>query len=158
MGTEIVPCFLQSSIMKVKQSAARSLSAKKSFPIVVVGASAGGFNAISDIDDTRQLGTQSLFTCPDCGGTLFHITDGSLSRFRCFTGHAYTEKELLNDQNENIQVTLWVALRMLEEKKKLLGKIKDPLNHYSKKIKEIEVHISRLKDLLIDLDKITSQN
>ncbi len=49
-----------------------------------------------------------------------------------------SEEELLREQNENIQSTLLVALRMLEERKKIWTKIEDPVNHYNKKFKRLK--------------------
>jgi two-component system chemotaxis response regulator CheB len=111
---------------------------------------------LSDIDETRELGTQSLFTCPDCGGSLFHINDHKLNRYRCFTGHAYSESGLLAKQTESIQQTLWVALRLFEERKKLLSRVFYPDGLFERKSDDIETHIKKLKSLLADLNKITS--
>lgn len=68
------------------------------------------------------LGTQSLFTCPDCGGSLWHIDEDGVSRCRCFTGHALSENYLMEKQNESVLLTLWTALRIFKERKKLLQK------------------------------------
>jgi two-component system chemotaxis response regulator CheB len=114
---------------------------------------------LSDIDDTRPLGVQSLFTCPDCGGTLWHINDDIQHRYRCFTGHAYTEKGLLSKQTEGVQTTLWVVMRLLEERKKLLTKI----NEHSQdddhtKIDEVQIHIDRLKKLMADIQLLSKES
>lgn len=111
---------------------------------------------LSDIDETRQLGSESLFTCPDCGGVIFHINDHKLSRYRCFTGHAFSESALLEKQTESIQSTLWVALRLFEERKKLLSLVPGYNREiYRKRGEDIERHITKLKELLADLQKIT---
>jgi two-component system chemotaxis response regulator CheB len=36
------------------------------------------------------LGPLSPFTCPECQGSLWEVQDGSILRYRCHTGHAYT--------------------------------------------------------------------
>jgi two-component system, chemotaxis family, protein-glutamate methylesterase/glutaminase len=109
-------------------------------------------NMLTDIDHTKKLGIQSLFTCPDCGGSLFHVQEGKLSRYRCFTGHAFTENTLLSKQQESIDSTLWIALRLMEEKKKLLEKFPTMQRKFNKA--EIDAHISQLKNLLSDLVKL----
>ena len=42
-----------------------------------------------------QLGEPSNYACPECHGVLLQIQGGSLFRFRCHTGHAYSIESLL---------------------------------------------------------------
>ena len=67
-----------------------------------------------------QLGAPSVFTCPDCHGSLLQITNGRLLRFRCHTGHAFSPESLLAALTEATENTLWNALRALEESQVLL--------------------------------------
>jgi two-component system chemotaxis response regulator CheB len=110
---------------------------------------------LTDIKDTQKLGMQSLYTCPECGGTLFHVQDGKLSRYRCFTGHVYSEANLLHNQERNINSTLWIALRLMEERKKLLEKI--PALERKTDKENLEGHISELKKLISDLVKLDAE-
>jgi two-component system, chemotaxis family, protein-glutamate methylesterase/glutaminase len=111
---------------------------------------------LTEISDTQKLGTPSLLTCPDCGGTLFHVKEGKLNRYRCFTGHAYSEANLLHHQEKNINSTLWVALRLMEERKKLLEKY--PALGRKNDKSEIEDHIVQLKTLLTGLVKLNGHD
>ena len=52
------------------------------------------------VDD--MLGTPSRFTCPECHGALWEIDDGSMLRFRCHVGHAFTADTVLASQGEEI--------------------------------------------------------
>ena len=115
---------------------------------------------ISDMDDLKKIGTQSNFTCPDCGGTLFSINQEKFSRYRCFTGHVYTEKLLLDKQSESLEESLWITVRKLEERKKLLttsAKNSQTLNKPElqadklEKAKDIDANIERLKALIVSL-------
>jgi two-component system chemotaxis response regulator CheB len=63
-----------------------------------------------------KLGGPSLYACPDCHGVLLRMDDGSLQRFRCHTGHAYTLEALLSVMDEKIEDTLWNAVRAIEER------------------------------------------
>jgi two-component system chemotaxis response regulator CheB len=63
-----------------------------------------------------KLGEPSLYACPDCHGVLLRMDDGSLQRFRCHTGHAYTLEALLSVMDEKIEDTLWNAVRAIEER------------------------------------------
>ena len=61
-------------------------------------------------------GKPSAFGCPECGGVLWELNEGDLTRFRCRTGHAYSVNTLLAEQSEALEEALWNALRALEEK------------------------------------------
>jgi two-component system, chemotaxis family, protein-glutamate methylesterase/glutaminase len=61
------------------------------------------------------LGAPTVYTCPDCGGTLLELVEGELVRYRCHAGHGYTPMTLLRGQEEAIEDALWNALRALEE-------------------------------------------
>lgn len=61
-------------------------------------------------------GKPSAFGCPECGGVLWELSEGNLTRFRCRTGHAYSSDSLLAEQSEALEEALWNALRALEEK------------------------------------------
>jgi two-component system chemotaxis response regulator CheB len=76
---------------------------------------------VSDVTAVENLGEQVPFNCPNCDGVLWKIQKGNLLRYRCHTGHAFTADVLLAEQTRNIEETLWVALRMFEERKNLLN-------------------------------------
>ncbi len=114
----------------------------------------------SGLDDVSKIGSKSLYNCPDCGGGLWDIKGDVVPRYRCHIGHAYTEKDLIVKQAETAGNTLWVALRMMEERKHLLRKLEiDCVNKgytqmsltHVEKQKELETHISKLKEILNDL-------
>ncbi|MBW4632393.1 MAG: chemotaxis protein CheB [Iphinoe sp. HA4291-MV1] len=71
------------------------------------------------LNNEERPGKPSTFGCPDCGGTLWELSDGGLLRFRCRTGHAYSAETLLAKQSDALEDALWVALRALEEKASL---------------------------------------
>ncbi|MDB6135157.1 MAG: chemotaxis protein CheB [Verrucomicrobiales bacterium] len=62
-----------------------------------------------------EMGTLTPFTCPECHGTLTRIGDGPLSRFRCHTGHAYTDSALLAAVMDSTGEMIWQVVRSLEE-------------------------------------------
>lgn len=74
----------------------------------------------SHADQMGILGEQVPLSCPDCGGPLWKIKDPQVTRYRCHVGHALSEKTLLEAQEESIEEALWVAVRSLEEKVRLL--------------------------------------
>jgi two-component system chemotaxis response regulator CheB len=66
-------------------------------------------------DERQHPGDPSPYSCPDCGGVLWEISDGDLIRFRCRIGHAYTDDTLTTEQALVVEHALWSALRALEE-------------------------------------------
>ncbi|GAB2969655.1 chemotaxis protein CheB [Hymenobacter coalescens] len=67
-------------------------------------------------NDVENLGTQVAMTCPDCGGTLWEMKHGEVLRYRCHTGHAFTAEALMHVTQECLEESMWVAVRMLEER------------------------------------------
>jgi two-component system chemotaxis response regulator CheB len=60
-------------------------------------------------------GKLSVFTCPECHGTLWELEEGATLRFRCRVGHSFTADTMLEDQSLDVERALWAALRVLEE-------------------------------------------
>ena len=50
----------------------------------------------------------SRLTCPECHGVMVQITEGTLLRFRCHTGHAYTVASLVTELRERTEASLLV--------------------------------------------------
>lgn len=109
---------------------------------------------LSDVAAVDELGDQVPFNCPDCGGVLWQMKQGSQLRYRCHTGHAFTAKVLLAEQTKKLEETLWIALRMFEERRNLLVTLADPASKGHSpsaraRSKESQVHIARLRAILL---------
>ncbi|RYD98200.1 MAG: chemotaxis protein CheB [Sphingobacteriales bacterium] len=111
----------------------------------------------SDIETLREIGEQSPFSCPDCGGGLYYVNSKEVNHYRCHVGHSYTEGDLLFCMTKTLEGTLWTALRMMEERRLLLKRMAQEESEKGwthsanlKKSREAEMasHIQRLKDLL----------
>ena len=77
-----------------------------------------------------RLGQPSYFTCPECHGVLVQIEECDMIRFRCHTGHAYSQETLLAEVNEAIELGIWNAVRTMDEKNLLLRQMAQHLaNH-----------------------------
>ena len=70
--------------------------------------------------DIYKLGKPSSYVCPECSGTLFEIREGKMERYRCRTGHAYTEGSLIAEQATATEDALWTAMRALREQADLM--------------------------------------
>ncbi len=64
----------------------------------------------------ENRGHVSVFTCPECGGSLWQGDEPDLLRFRCHVGHAYNAEVLLSEQGEALEAALWTAVRTFRER------------------------------------------
>lgn len=68
------------------------------------------------MSNSQHPGRPSSFSCPDCQGVLYELSEGGMLRYRCRVGHAYSPDSLRASQDEALENALWSALRALEEK------------------------------------------
>jgi two-component system chemotaxis response regulator CheB len=54
---------------------------------------------------------------------IWELQEGELIRFRCHVGHAFSADSLLMGQAEALENALWTAVRALEERASLLGRL-----------------------------------
>jgi len=104
-------------------------------------------------------GTPSVFSCPECHGTLWEIQDETLTRYRCRTGHAFSPESMLGQQMETLEEALWSALKTLEEHTALLRRLADDSrgrNHqriaagFETRIQAAEARASVIRTVLLD--------
>jgi two-component system chemotaxis response regulator CheB len=107
-------------------------------------------------EDRTPPGTPAQFACPECGGTLWEIEDGTMTRFRCRVGHAYSPETLLAEQARAVEEALWMALRALEESETLSRGIarrfeaKSPraADHFLRRAHEATHHAAAIRRVL----------
>ncbi|MFL5312840.1 MAG: chemotaxis protein CheB [Myxococcales bacterium] len=68
-------------------------------------------------------GRPSEFPCPSCGGVLNEVHDGNILRFRCRVGHAYGAASLSAEQQDQLEASLWAAMRALEDQAALSDRL-----------------------------------
>jgi len=103
-----------------------------------------------------SLGTPSHYTCPDCHGSMVRIEDGTIKRFRCHTGHAFSELALADQAPDTIRKTLWGALAQMEEHYLLLRNLvkeraaatDDESAQYQRRAAEAKDVMEKLRTLL----------
>lgn len=119
---------------------------------------------VVDYDNVKKLGEKSIFACPDCGGGLWYMKNGAgnVNRYRCHIGHSYSEKDLEVKQSEILESTLWVGLRIMEERRNLLKKMEEDADRkgmarmasgHRQKKEELQVHVDDLKRVLFATQK-----
>jgi two-component system chemotaxis response regulator CheB len=107
---------------------------------------------LSDVHAVNQLGTQVPYNCPGCGGVLWEVEKSKTLRYRCHTGHSFTAATLLAEQSGKIEETLWITLRMLEERRNLLRtmRLRDgATKSTTARETETEMHIERIRRILV---------
>lgn len=107
-------------------------------------------------DDIKVEEDQPL-SCPSCGGPLAVMEDEATVHYRCRTGHSFTLESLDAGQDSQLEETLWVALRVLDERLVLLKKM---ISDYERKgldmlvktnqdkLDEVGKHADQLKRLM----------
>jgi two-component system chemotaxis response regulator CheB len=110
---------------------------------------------VGNIEDVDKIGHIVPLTCPDCGGNLWELEHGQVLRYRCHTGHTFTANALLHETQHNLEETLWVALRMMEERRNLLSTMatREPgvyASHQTERLEELKKHVNRLREFLLN--------
>ncbi len=77
------------------------------------------------LESSDSLGTPSGIVCPDCGGVLWEMRKGTLRKFQCHVGHAFSMESLLEGQADEIEQMLWTTLRTLKERLKITRQMAD---------------------------------
>ena len=70
--------------------------------------------------EVTTLGEPSIFTCPECHGTLLKLRGEHPLRFRCHTGHAFSADSLLADLSEATEEAIWNTIRSIQESSMLM--------------------------------------
>lgn len=114
-----------------------------------------------------QLGELTPYACPECHGVLSAVKDGDIIRFRCHTGHAYSADSLLTSITENIEETLWSAIRGVEESIILINNLGDHYAEknqpklaatYFKKAAEAETRASMVRQAVLRHEQLTTDS
>lgn len=80
-------------------------------------------------DGQDQPGKVSVFTCPECHGTLWEVDQRGIVRFQCRIGHVYSPESMLAAQTDSVDRALWIALRSLEDRAALTHRLSERARH-----------------------------
>jgi two-component system chemotaxis response regulator CheB len=67
----------------------------------------------------QRDGEVTVYTCPECSGSLWQGNAGQIPRFRCHVGHVYSADNLLEGYTDGLERSLWYAVRTLRDKANL---------------------------------------
>ncbi len=113
---------------------------------------------VDGLEQMTALGRPSAFSCPECHGTLWEVSEGELVRYRCQTGHAYSPDTLEYEQDKSLEAALWAALRSMEESAQMSRRIADQARQnqnervaliFEKKAENTEEHAAVLRNMLV---------
>ncbi|MDQ1646036.1 MAG: two-component system, chemotaxis family, protein-glutamate methylesterase/glutaminase, partial [Cryptosporangiaceae bacterium] len=115
--------------------------------------------------EPRHLDNPAGFGCPSCHGALFALDGEPVPRYRCRVGHAWSPETLLEEQASALEGALWMALRSLEEKSALSGRMSTaakargsagPAERYATTAAEAASAAALIRDLIVRLDQPTT--
>jgi two-component system chemotaxis response regulator CheB len=78
---------------------------------------------MGSMETEERLGVLSPFTCPECNGALWEIGDGSMLRYRCHVGHAFTAESVLTGRAAEVDRMLESLLRSHQERAALVRRM-----------------------------------
>jgi two-component system chemotaxis response regulator CheB len=98
----------------------------------------------------------TILTCPECGGVLWHLDEDKLVRYRCHVGHTFSEESLLVEQSNAVESALWAAVRVLEEKAALTSRMaakakKDSFSRSARRFSDQAENAERSADIIREL-------
>lgn len=108
------------------------------------------------VEHLEAIGKPSTFACPDCHGTLWHIFDSRPQRYRCHTGHGFTERTLQDTMMLASDEAVSNARRALQEREILLRTMAEQHRALGKadhaaRLDQAAGQIERQGELLLDL-------
>lgn len=68
---------------------------------------------------STPAGSPTSLTCPECGGAIWEISQGSLRTFQCHINHTFSAENFIEGQAEEIEHMLWTLLRTLKDRVRL---------------------------------------
>jgi two-component system chemotaxis response regulator CheB len=113
------------------------------------------------------VGQLTPFTCPECGGALVKLAEDLMTRYRCHTGHAYSDSALLEGVMDVTGDMLWRVMRSLEESVMLVKHMGehivesgDPARAevFFAKARELEARSAVFHDLVLHHESLSGDN
>ncbi|MEO8183385.1 MAG: chemotaxis protein CheB [Deltaproteobacteria bacterium] len=113
--------------------------------------------ASMSMEDMDAIGSRAGISCPECHGPIWKIKDGTVQRYRCHVGHAYTAQAMMAGQSDAQEVHLWQALRLMKERVSLILEMRfhlrnsgqeDASDPYEAEARQLEEQIVQIQAML----------
>jgi two-component system chemotaxis response regulator CheB len=109
-----------------------------------------------NMKDMDAIGSHAGVSCPECHGPIWKINDGTLQRYRCHVGHAYTAQSMVAGQIEAQEIHLWQALRLMKERVSLIEEMRShtpqeqeiDTDVYAAEVKQLRNNILHIQEML----------
>lgn len=113
----------------------------------------------STVPQVEAIGEHVSFACPECGGPLWKVGKSGTTMYRCHTGHALSARTLLESQAEELEHSLWAAVRALGERAATLTKLAESSESrnpkaaegFRERAVEAKTHSEQARQFLISL-------
>jgi two-component system chemotaxis response regulator CheB len=73
--------------------------------------------------DPEAGGEDATTICPECGGVLSEQAEAGVTQWECRVGHRYSPTTLADAQAHDVEAALWAAVRILEDRQRLLERM-----------------------------------
>ena len=113
----------------------------------------------SDSEVLAKFSHPVALSCPACGGVMSQIERRPPLRFRCQVGHSYTAEALAAEKEGTVDEAVRVALRIMEERAVLTGKMADDArrsgrdaaaNSYEQRVMESRAYADTLRRAIVE--------
>ncbi|MGA6924158.1 MAG: chemotaxis protein CheB [Desulfosarcina sp.] len=125
-------------------------------------------HVLPELDRMHANGRLTPYSCPECGGALWRSTEGAPTRYRCHTGHAFSQDSFLQGQADVIENSLWSVIRLVQERIDILQTMiaantaegrHAQAGHLENKMEEMKHHVRTLRrSILSGILKLTTEN
>ena len=111
------------------------------------------------LQESDRPGKVSVFTCPECHGTLWEADERGIVRYRCRVGHVYSAESMLSAQTDSVDRALWIALRSLEERAALTHRLANRAEQrqhkwvaraFAERAEAADSHAAVIRELLVN--------
>lgn len=111
---------------------------------------------LDKLETMDSIGTLAPYSCPECHGPLWRMSEEGPVRFRCHVGHAYTAETMEAGQTAALEENLWGVLRQLQERTALLRELVDLARNQGRPEEAIgwDRRISALEEDMTHIEKI----
>lgn len=118
-------------------------------------------NTMSQQQMEEKFGPPSALACPECSGPIWEVVEGQHSQFRCLVGHIFSQESFVAEEGVAVERALWVAVKTLQERSDLLGRLADKASRigqsitaasFRDKARESQNHADSIREILKRFD------